>query len=96
MPEHGQSSRIKNCYGTLVYVNYTYGQRFEGKINFSIWRHSLEQIYFSNNHNKSNSVYALLVSVAERGRVRKGTFCLHPNPRTIKYLRYLSKNIILA
>ena len=47
-------------------------QRLVGKTNFSIWRHSVEQVYLGYTQNKSCTHYACLSS--REGGVRKGVF----------------------
>ena len=65
------------------------------KTNFSIWSQSVEQVYSGIIIKYQNTVYALRSSVAERGRGKKGTFCLHLSPTSVHNLRDFSMKIIL-
>ena len=64
-------------------------QRHVGKTNFSIWRHSDEQVYLGYNHNKClQSVRTTCLSSMEEGR-RTGIFCSHLSPTSVHNLRKL-------
>ena len=64
-----------------MYVNYTNGQRFVGKTNFSIWRHGVIKVYFlAIIITNLNTVYAM--SVAEgRGEDEKGNLLFTSKPK---------------
>ena len=61
---------------------FTFIQRHVGKTNISIWRHSIEHLYLGYEHNKSQHMFALRASVAERERERE------PFPYILAQLAY--------
>ena len=72
-------------------------QRHVGKTNFSIWRHSVEQVYLGYQHNKSQQrVSITLLSSRMGGKSEKGNllFTFYPNART--QFAQFSEKIILC
>ena len=66
-------------------INQYIAQRHAGKTNFSIWRHSVEQVYLGYIIiTNLNTVYALLASVSKRVEVENGIllFPTYPSVRT--------------
>ena len=67
-------------------------QRHVVKTNFSISRHSGEQVFLDYNHNNSPPSQRMTFLNRKRGKVRIGIFRLHLSPTSVHNLRiFLSK-----
>ena len=65
-------------------------QRHVGKTNFSIWRHSVEQIYLGCNHNKSQRRVCIRCLSSKGGEDENRIFLFTPLHKLRNILRKLS------